>query len=93
MFGYSGVVVWFLVIGILVGVIFGVGVNVVLFFVYDIGCCWVKLVEWLKWGKGSYEVIVCVEMVNNVNIGGLMLLILVFGIFGNVLVVVLIVVF
>ena len=37
-----------------------------------------------KWGKGSYEAIVCAEVANNANIGGSMLPTLALGIPGNI---------
>ena len=36
-----------------------------------------------KWGKGSYEAIVCSEVANNANVGGSMLPTLTLGIPGN----------
>jgi len=53
------------------------------FFAYDIGRRRAKPEEKAKWGKGSYEAIVCAETSNNANIGGSMLPTLTLGIPGN----------
>lgn len=70
-------------IGTLVGAIPGAGANVASFFAYDIGRRRAKPEEKAKWGKGSYEAIVCAETSNNANIGGSMLPTLTLGIPGN----------
>lgn len=70
-------------IGTFVGAIPGAGANVASFFAYDIGRRRAKPEEQKKWGKGSYEAIVCAETSNNANIGGSMLPTLTLGIPGN----------
>jgi putative tricarboxylic transport membrane protein len=70
-------------IGTFVGAIPGAGANVASFFAYDIGRRRAKPEEKKKWGKGSYEAIVCAETSNNANIGGSMLPTLTLGIPGN----------
>ena len=54
-----------------------------LFLAYDIGRRWARPEEKAKWGKGSYQAIVCAETANNANIGGSMLPTLALGIPGN----------
>lgn len=71
------------VIGTLIGAIPGAGANVASFLSYDIGRRRAKAEEAKKWGKGSYEAIVCSEVANNANIGGSMLPTLALGIPGN----------
>jgi len=71
------------VLGTLIGAIPGAGANVASFLAYDIGRRRAKLSEKAKWGKGSYEAIVCAETANNANIGGSMLPTLALGIPGN----------
>ncbi|KIT17585.1 tripartite tricarboxylate transporter permease [Jannaschia aquimarina] len=71
------------VIGTLAGAVPGAGANVASFLAYDIGRRWAKPEERAKWGKGSYEAIVCAETANNANIGGSMLPTLALGIPGN----------
>ena len=81
--GYSGAAVRSSVIGTLAGAIPGAGANVASFLAYDIGRRRAKPAERSKWGKGSYEAIVCAETANNANIGGSMLPTLALGIPGN----------
>jgi len=71
------------VIGTTIGAIPGAGANVASFLAYDIGRRRAKKDEKSKWGKGSYEAIVCAETANNANIGGSMLPTLALGIPGN----------
>ncbi len=70
-------------IGTLIGAIPGAGANVASFLSYDIGKRRAKPEERAKWGKGSYEGIVCAEVANNANIGGSLLPTLTLGIPGN----------
>jgi len=70
-------------IGTVVGAIPGAGANVASFFAYDIGKKRASPEEKKKWGKGSYEGIVCAEVANNANVGGSMLPTLTLGIPGN----------
>tara|TARA_E500000331_G_scaffold345161_1_gene382337 strand:- start:9270 stop:10760 length:1491 start_codon:yes stop_codon:yes gene_type:complete len=70
-------------IGTLVGAIPGAGANIASFFSYDIGRRRANKEEKKKWGKGSYEAIVCSEVANNANVGGSMLPTLALGIPGN----------
>lgn len=71
------------VLGTMIGAIPGAGANVASFLAYDIGRRRAKPEEAKKWGKGSYEAIVCAEVANNANIGGSMLPTLALGIPGN----------
>jgi len=71
------------IIGTLAGAVPGAGANVASFLAYDIGRRRAKPEEKAKWGKGSYEAIVCAETANNANIGGSMLPTLALGIPGN----------
>lgn len=71
------------IIGTIIGAIPGAGANVASFLSYDIGRRRAKPEEKAKWGKGSYEAIVCAEVANNANIGGSMLPMLALGIPGN----------
>lgn len=71
------------VLGTLIGAIPGAGANVASFLAYDIGKRRAKPDEKSKWGKGSYEALVCAETSNNANIGGSMLPTLALGIPGN----------
>ncbi len=71
------------VIGTLIGAIPGAGANVASFLAYDIGRRRAGSEEKARWGKGSYEAIVCAETSNNANIGGSMLPTLALGIPGN----------
>ena len=70
-------------IGTIIGAIPGAGANIAAFLSYDIGRRRAKPEERAKWGKGSYEGIVCAEVANNANIGGGMLPTLTLGIPGN----------
>jgi putative tricarboxylic transport membrane protein len=70
-------------IGTIVGAIPGAGANVAAFLAYDIGRRRAPPEERAKWGKGSYEGIVCAEVANNANIGGSMLPTLTLGIPGS----------
>lgn len=71
------------IMGTLIGAIPGAGANVASFLAYDIGRRRAKPEEQAKWGKGSYEALVCAETANNANIGGSMLPTLALGIPGN----------
>ena len=70
-------------LGTLIGAIPGAGANVASFLAYDVGRRRAKPEERAKWGKGSYEGIVCAEVANNANVGGSMLPTLTLGIPGN----------
>ncbi|NQV99752.1 MAG: tripartite tricarboxylate transporter permease [Rhodospirillales bacterium] len=70
-------------IGTIIGAIPGAGANVASFLSYDIGRRRASPEEQKKWGKGSYEGIVCAEVANNANVGGSMLPTLTLGIPGN----------
>lgn len=70
-------------IGTVVGAIPGAGANVASFLAYDVGRRRASPEERRKWGKGSYEAIVCAEVANNANVGGSMLPTLALGIPGN----------
>lgn len=70
-------------IGTIIGAIPGAGANVASFLAYDIGKRRAAPEERAKWGKGSYEGIVCAEVANNANVGGSMLPTLALGIPGN----------
>lgn len=70
-------------IGTVIGAIPGAGANVASFLSYDIGRRRAKPEEREKWGKGSYEAIICAEVANNANIGGSLLPTLTLGIPGN----------
>jgi putative tricarboxylic transport membrane protein len=71
------------IIGTVVGAIPGAGANIAAFLSYDIGRRRAKPEEQAKWGKGSFEGIVCAEVANNANMGGGMLPTLTLGIPGN----------
>lgn len=71
------------VLGTFIGAIPGAGANVASFLAYDIGRRRAKPEEREKWGKGSYQALVCAETANNANIGGSMLPTLALGIPGN----------
>ena len=71
------------IIGTIIGAIPGAGANVASFFAYDVGRRRASKEERGKWGKGSYEAIVCAEVANNANVGGSMLPTLALGIPGN----------
>jgi putative tricarboxylic transport membrane protein len=70
-------------IGTIVGAIPGAGANIAAFLSYDVGRRRAKPEEQAKWGKGSYEGIVCAEVANNANMGGSMLPTLTLGIPGS----------
>lgn len=70
-------------IGTLIGAIPGAGANVASFLSYDVGKRRANPEERAKWGKGSYEAIVCAEVANNANVGGSILPTLTLGIPGN----------
>jgi putative tricarboxylic transport membrane protein len=70
-------------LGTIIGAIPGAGANVASFLAYDIGRRRASPEERAKWGKGSYEGIVCAEVANNANIGGSLLPTLTLGIPGN----------
>jgi putative tricarboxylic transport membrane protein len=80
---YAGSAVRSGLIGTLIGAIPGAGANVASFVAYDVGKRRASPEERAKWGKGSYEGIVCAEVANNANIGGSMLPTLTLGIPGN----------
>ena len=80
---HSGAAVRSSIIGTLAGAVPGAGANVASFLAYDIGRRRAKPEGRAKWGKGSYEAIVCAETANNANIGGSMLPTLALGIPGN----------
>jgi len=80
---YSGSAVRSGLIGTIIGAIPGAGANVASFLSYDIGKRRASPEERAKWGKGSYEGIVCAEVANNANVGGSMLPTLALGIPGN----------
>jgi len=71
------------IIGTVIGAIPGAGANVASFFSYDVGRRRASAEERKKWGKGSYEAIVCAEVANNANVGGSLLPTLALGIPGN----------
>lgn len=71
------------VLGTVIGAIPGAGANVASFLAYDLGRRRAPPEERARWGKGSYEAIVCAEVANNANIGGSMLPTLALGIPGN----------
>ena len=71
------------IIGTVIGAIPGAGANVASFFAYDIGRRRASKAEQAKWGKGSYEAIVCSEVANNANVGGSLLPTIALGIPGN----------
>lgn len=70
-------------IGTIVGAIPGAGANIAAFLSYDVGRRRAKPEERAKWGKGSYEGIVCAEVSNNACMGGSMLPTLTLGIPGS----------
>ena len=71
------------ILGTFIGAIPGAGANVASFLAYDIGRRRAKPEERARWGKGSYQALVCAETANNANIGGSMLPTLALGIPGN----------
>lgn len=70
-------------IGTVIGAIPGAGANIAAFLSYDVGRRRAPPEEKAKWGKGSFEGIVCSEVANNANIGGSMLPTLTLGIPGS----------
>jgi putative tricarboxylic transport membrane protein len=70
-------------LGTVIGAIPGAGANIAAFLAYDVGRRRAKPEERAKWGKGSYQGIVCAEVANNANIGGSMLPTLTLGIPGS----------
>ena len=52
-------------LGTAIGAIPGAGANVASFLAYDIGRRRAKPEEQKKWGRGSYEALVCAETANN----------------------------
>jgi putative tricarboxylic transport membrane protein len=80
---YAGSAVRSGLIGTVIGAIPGAGANVASFLSYDIGRRRAAPEEQEKWGKGSYEGIVCAEVANNANVGGSLLPTLTLGIPGN----------
>lgn len=70
-------------LGTVIGAIPGAGANIAAFIAYDVGRRRARPEEKAKWGKGSYEGIVCAEVANNANIGGSMLPTLTLGIPGS----------
>ncbi len=80
---YAGSAIRSGLIGTVIGAIPGAGANVASFLSYDIGRRRASPEERAKWGKGSYEAIVCAEVANNANVGGSMLPTLTLGIPGN----------
>ena len=70
-------------IGTVVGAIPGAGANIAGFLAYDVGRRRAKPEEKAKWGKGSFEGIVCAQVADNANIGGAMLPTLTLGIPGS----------
>jgi putative tricarboxylic transport membrane protein len=70
-------------VGTVVGAIPGAGANIAGFLAYDIGRRRAKPEEKAKWGKGSFEAIVCAQCADNANIGGAMLPTLTLGIPGS----------
>lgn len=71
------------ILGTVIGAIPGAGANVASFLAYDLGRRRAKPEDKKKWGKGSYDALVCAETANNANIGGSMLPTLSLGIPGN----------
>lgn len=71
------------ILGTFIGAIPGAGANVASFLAYDIGRRRARPEEKAKWGKGSYDALVCAETANNANVGGSMLPTLALGIPGN----------
>ncbi len=70
-------------IGTVIGAIPGAGANIAAFLAYDVGRRRANPEEKAKWGKGSFQGIVCAEVANNANIGGSMLPTLTLGIPGS----------
>jgi putative tricarboxylic transport membrane protein len=70
-------------IGTIIGAIPGAGANIAAFLAYDVGRRRASPEEKAKWGKGSFEGIVCAEVANNACVGGSMLPTLTLGIPGS----------
>jgi putative tricarboxylic transport membrane protein len=70
-------------IGTIIGAIPGAGANIAAFLAYDVGRRRASPDEKAKWGKGSFEGIVCAEVANNACVGGSMLPTLTLGIPGS----------
>jgi putative tricarboxylic transport membrane protein len=70
-------------IGTIVGAIPGAGANIAGFLAYDIGRRRATPEEQAKWGKGSFEGIVCAQVADNACVGGSMLPTLTLGIPGS----------
>jgi len=70
-------------IGTVVGAIPGAGANIAGFLAYDVGRRRAKPEERAKWGKGSFEAIVCAQVADNACVGGSMLPTLTLGIPGS----------
>ena len=71
------------IIGTVIGAIPGAGGNIAAFVAYDVGKRRARPEEREKFGKGSYEGIVCGEVANNACIGGTILPTLTLGIPGS----------
>ena len=71
------------IIGTVIGAIPGAGGNIAAFVAYDVGKRRASPEERAKFGKGSYEGIVCAEVANNACIGGTILPTLTLGIPGS----------
>ena len=71
------------ILGTFIGAIPGAGANVASFLAYDIGRRRARPEEKARWGKGSYDALVCAETANNANVGGSMLPTLALGSPGN----------
>jgi putative tricarboxylic transport membrane protein len=70
-------------IGTVIGAIPGAGANIAAFLAYDVGRRRASPEERAKWGKGSFQGIVCSEVANNACVGGSMLPTLTLGIPGS----------
>lgn len=91
MFKYLKLVLCGSVFGILVGVLFGVGVDIVVWMLYVMSKKLLKELE--KFGIGYLEGIVELGVVNNLVLVGVWILVLVFGILGDLIIVIVIGVF
>ncbi len=70
-------------LGTVIGAIPGAGANIAAFLAYDVGRRRASPEESAKWGKGSFQGIVCAEVANNACVGGSMLPTLTLGIPGS----------
>jgi putative tricarboxylic transport membrane protein len=70
-------------LGTVIGAIPGAGANIAAFLAYDVGRRRASPEERAKWGKGSFQGIVCAEVANNACVGGSMLPTLTLGIPGS----------